>query len=467
MKKKFRKKTHVRPNSQFEKNQKIKPTGTGSSSAMLWEALVVIVLIVCCLWLIQQMFLHRLHHKNNADNAPEETTSESVIARGDWEKYMDKASNEYYYYNTKSKRVVWDPPLEWLDGEEQNGWIRWYDNSSSSYFYENSKSKALVWEPPFEAFPEDFAKAKAAKAEAAEAAEAEAAIKAAKLAKAEHDKNCRESWCRFKDESSSKFFYQNEMTKETSWAVPIVWKETALAGDNGEKAIESVPEAKDDWIRIPNTVLKSKNAPKFYYFHQKTKQIQWEVPDPWKTNADGISSSSGGGGGRGGDGGGGDTAESSGNSNDSSSSSGLRGGKDSAVVPGTVERGGWVQVKDVARGKFYYYEKGQAQKTPQWETPPPFVIPSTEVKVSQPAGGAGKGSTGSCSAFVIEENMDIKSHDIGSVPSNTVDECCAKCNNHPGCKSFTFAVDTCWMKSILLKVSFGIPKNGVTSAFAK
>ena len=132
-------------------------------------------------------------------------------------------------------------------------------------------------------------------------------------------------------------------------------------------------------------------------------------------------------------------------------------------------------MKDQKSGKFYYYKKNAEPKRTQWETPLPFleegkaknvqeIAATTNVVVSAAVVAA---AGGKCSQYDVQEGLDIRGNDISSVHGETVEICCAECASHPLCESFTFATDTCWLKTSRIGIGSGQSKNGVTSGFKK
>jgi hypothetical protein len=455
----MRTKRKVRPNYTIKKGTTIKPTG--SSSSTLWEILIIIVLLVCGLLFVVAS-LENVNHKQHTADGPqpgEADSSNAVPTKGVWERYTDADSNAHYYYNTETKKVVWKTPMEWKDGEEQKGWIRWYDTNSSSFFYENAKTKELVWEPPLEAFPEDVATEQTE----SKVVETPESVVATKAVVAETTTQCRQVWCRFQD-ANNMSFYQHKTTKQTTWATPKIWKRKG----------ELVPELKGDWLRIPNKNTVAKDAPKFYYYQQQTKLIQWDVPIAWKE----VNSTE-------------DHAQVKSASSSSESSEqqvGLRGsGKPPQPPPeppqppqqqqqqlttGVVEKGGWVQVKDKdsASSKFYYYRKGQAATTTTWETPKPFMTTATtgsHVAQTHVDGIVGQGW---CRYYTVMKNKDIKGGDVSltGVRVKNVEACCGKCSSNIQCRSWSFSIDTCWMKNKLMAEEDDtrlVAKTGVESGY--
>ncbi|ETV77025.1 hypothetical protein H257_08941 [Aphanomyces astaci] len=48
----------------------------------------------------------------------------------------------------------------------------------------------------------------------------------------------------------------------------------------------------------------------------------------------------------------------------------------------------------------------------------------------------------------IENDVDYYGNDIGRTQRSTAESCCDDCKNFPGCKLFTFAWGTCWLKNV-------------------
>ena len=469
------KKTRVKPNAyKSTKKQSIK---SPSQSSLLYEVMIVIVLLVACLWLLQQLFLDHVH--NETKETATASTQEVTTARGDWERYTDEVTNDYYYYNLKTKETVWSTPFEWKDGEVRKGWVRWFDSNSSAYFYEKIETNEMVWDPPVEIFPEDVQKVAAVSLPVVKKEQEKEEKEEKEEQKEQKEKNekCKIKWCRYQDATTKAYFFENIVTKHTSWVVPNEWIPYSNPNDG------DMPEEKDGWIRIRNPNYKKETMvpsfegkkasmvvsedPKYYYYNSIKKETSWVVPLAWKKESTDPENKDTGGA----------AAISLTATATASKTTSLRGSTTTAVAAtntGEIEKGGWIQVKDPTTSHFYYYQKGIEPKKTQWETPLPFVAEEAETKIEsdkllQKGGGGGDSSGGKgCTKYNILEGQDIRGSDLNNVHADTYDLCCDLCTKHAVCESFTFSIDTCWLKSSLGGAQHPInAKYGVTSGVAK
>ena len=485
--------TKVRPNRSLPSTKVQVP----SNSNWLWEVLVIIVLLVCCLVLMQQMFLDHVHNNSNKEATTTGAATENSIkevatpTRGAWEKFEDPSTHENYYHNIETQETVWETPFAWKDGEEKNGWVRWLDTNSSEFFYENTKDNSLVWEPPADAFPEDKTSGNEAAGGGNEAAgggnEAAGGGNEAGSEESLTGEECRGDWCRFKDATTLTYFYANTNTKATTWAIPGVWKDSGVSA-------EAIPEEKDGWIRIPSPKTmekksedtgssassgKESGSANFYFFEPATKTIQWEVPKAWEAA---MKSAPIGGALRGSQEEDAAAASMKTNTKTKTKTKTVTTIATAAVAsgttlgPGEVEKGGWIQVSEPVSGKYYYYKKDDATKKTFWSAPDPFLtkeekaakqVSSSSSSSSSSLSSSSSVSTESCAKYDIIENKDIRGADVSTAHGTEAKDCCKACNEHPMCKSFTFHVDKCWLKSSMISSGGAVQKDGLTSGFSK
>jgi len=238
-------------------------------------------------------------------------------------------------------------------------------------------------------------------------------------------------------------------TDGLEYGIQIIKKETMVPSFEGKKASMVVSE-----------------DPKYYYYNSIKKETSWVVPLAWKKESTDPENKDTGGA----------AAISLTATATASKTTSLRGSTTTAVAAtntGEIEKGGWIQVKDPTTSHFYYYQKGIEPKKTQWKTPLPFVIEEAETKIESDK-LLQKGSTiyhskyKGCTKYNILEGQDIRGSDLNNVHADTYDLCCDLCTKHAVCESFTFSIDTCWLKSSLGGATHPInAKDGVTSGVAK
>ena len=238
---------------------------------------------------VQSVYRKKLARKA-LRNKRGENAAAAADASGHHEKWMkieDKASGEFYWYNSETHESSWTPPKgteehKKLEEEKKENampvWIKMYDPGSIAYYYYNNYTQENVWEEPadYEEPPKGVTMKLLCSPEVKAALLIQTIYRTKQARKVERAKRASEhaaeqvpidGWVEQMDPHSGDFFYYNVETGDQTWDIP-----EALGGTK-------IPE----WTKLYDPASIG-----YYYYNNLTGENSWDVPEGYKDPPKGL-----------------------------------------------------------------------------------------------------------------------------------------------------------------------------------